>query len=615
MQFSDEKAVFDQEANVQMSSQAPLLSLNNLALTLGTTGKDKQSFDLFMQAQRITDGNIENVFSIATEQQKLAFVKTQNAPYFGTLSLIHRRFSDDQQALRAGLDLVLSRKGIVFDAQARQQEAIAASLDPDVKGLWDQLSGKRANLARLLQNRPEKMSAEAYKASIGGLHGKIGQLEARLTSKSALVAQQLKQRQVTSQELAKHLDQSTLLAEFVKVADYDWKHGKWPGSSRYLVFILNHDGKVQMVDLGDANKLEEAIAPGLAALGDATSSRERQIGAAGDLYARLWQPLAAATQGVKRIVLSPDGLLNLAPFGAMRDKDGKYLIERMTLSYVTSGRDLAKGDVGIRPDSELLLVADPAFGLNVEQMASAVAGQRGQTRSRGFDMSFPRLPGTRREAEKIPALLRGKGKQVMTGKAATEAAVLNAGHPRILHLATHGFFLRDQAALGVSKGQRGISIVATDRPAAALPKGYENPLVRSGLALAGANHAREAGNSMDGLLTALEVSGMNLHGTDLVTLSACETGVGSVQTGEGVFGLRRAFALSGVKNLMMSLWAVSDEITAEQMLEFYRLYGEGQPAPAALRKAQLQTIAQLRQRYGSAAPNLWAPFIMQGKLD
>jgi len=117
----------------------------------------------------------------------------------------------------------------------------------------------------------------------------------------------------------------------------------------------------------------------------------------------------------------------------------------------------------------------------------------------------------------------------------------------------------------------------------------------------------------DGLLTALEVSSMDLHGTDLVTLSACETGRGEVKSGEGVFGLRRAFALAGTKNLVMSLWPVNDDVTARQMQVLYKEYGNGRTPAEALRIAQLATIASLREKYHTASPALWAPFIVQGK--
>ena len=201
---------------------------------------------------------------------------------------------------------------------------------------------------------------------------------------------------------------------------------------------------------------------------------------------------------------------------------------------------------------------------------------------------------------------------VLTGKEATEEKVKKTKSPRILHLATHGFFYKDEE-IAPSNNTRGLSVVnlVPDTGIKKFSKRYENPLVRSGLALAGANHASEATKGEDGILTALEVSGLDLYGTDLVVLSACETGVGEIKNGEGVFGLRRAFALAGAKNLMMSLWPVSDEVTARQMIAFYKNL-QKLPPGKALRQAQLQTIKELKAKYGFAPIALWAPFILQG---
>jgi CHAT domain-containing protein len=141
---------------------------------------------------------------------------------------------------------------------------------------------------------------------------------------------------------------------------------------------------------------------------------------------------------------------------------------------------------------------------------------------------------------------------------------------------------------------------------------YESPLVRSGLALADANQAGIASpDSEDGILTALEIAGMDLSGTELVVLSACDTAVGDVQTGEGVFGLRRAFAVAGSKNLVMSLWKISDDLTAQHMTVFYRNLQSMRPA-AALREMQRIVIHQELSTHGIADPKVWAPFIVQG---
>lgn len=188
----------------------------------------------------------------------------------------------------------------------------------------------------------------------------------------------------------------------------------------------------------------------------------------------------------------------------------------------------------------------------------------------------------------MPRLVPGSpsAKRILTGEQATVAALAATANPRILHLATHGYFLGDDVPTG-------------------------HVLQRSGLAFAGANHAKEFPAGADGLLSAYEVSALDLRATELVVLSACETALGDIRAGEGVFGLRRAFAIAGAGSLMMSLWPVGDEITAQQIGIFYRLWPQ-LGAAEALRRAQLETIKSLKADQGVAPAFLWAPFILQG---
>jgi CHAT domain-containing protein/Tfp pilus assembly protein PilF len=604
------------------------MSLNKLAFFYGIKGRNQKSLDLFQRGLAIEDRVIQNIFTIASEKQKLGFVKTLSGNFNAVLSFIHQKSCNDQEALRMGLNIILSRKGVVFDAQTRQREAMANSLDPEARELWEKLSSNRAYLAKLLQGKPEKMPSEDYRSGIESLQSEIEDLESQLASMSGLVAEELEQRKATTEKVAGRLPKDAVLAEFVRIRDYDWSKGEWGKTTRYLAFILHPDQKIELIDLGDADKLDAEVQTALARLKKHEYTHEaikEQIAAAEKLYSLLWKPLSGnigcelfpsqsrtictgwyCQSG--KVIVSPDGDLNLVPFGALRDPDGKFLAESRTVTYVTSGRDLLRGGAGIEPELDLFLAANPKFDFIAKAEVPGDAGiTRGRFRSAGFSLSFQPLPGTALEAETIPGLLPGEDKSIVKGVEATESSVLNVKRPRTLHLATHGFFLKDQERL--VSDEKGFM---SDR-IPTLPKGYENPLVRSGLAFTGANNAAKAGTSMDGLLTALEISGMDLHGTELVTLSACETGVGEVKAGEGVFGLRRAFALSGTKNLLMSLWSVADEITAEQMITFYRLYGKGESPAEALRNAQLETIAKLREEYdGFAPPSLWAPFILQG---
>lgn len=311
------------------------------------------------------------------------------------------------------------------------------------------------------------------------------------------------------------------------------------------------------------------------------------------------------------------------------------MVEEHRLSYVASGRDVLRFGQQIGEPGEALIVADPDFYLCATEVAAesedAPAGleeilvERGPRRSRDFRAEvapFDRLPSTRDEGQTIAEILRARGVAVRDpwfDREALEEPLKAVRAPLIMHLATHGFFERDQERTP-DEGLRGLSL-SRSREGGFLPPGIENPLLRSGLALAGANalflHREPAPRAEDGILTALDVCGLNLSGTELVTLSACDTGVGEVRRGEGVFGLRRAFHQAGAKTLVMSLWKVADEETQVLMEQFYHSLLAGWLKPDALREAQLAMIRamrekQLRPEYGFAHPFFWAAFICQG---
>jgi CHAT domain-containing protein len=263
-------------------------------------------------------------------------------------------------------------------------------------------------------------------------------------------------------------------------------------------------------------------------------------------------------------LISPDGDLNLVPFEALVDGEGRYLIERYATSYLTSGRDLLRMQVTRAVPSRSVIIADPLFG---EPAADS-------------ELYFAPLSGTATEGRAIKALFPDA--TLLMGTRATKATLARVRAPRILHIASHGFFLK------------------VGEPAAAA----QNPLLRSGLALAGGNVTQR-----DGILTALEASGLDLWGTKLVTLSACDTGVGEIQNQEGVYGLRRAFVLAGAETLVMSLWPVSDYITREAMVGYYARLREGAGRGDALRQAKFEILKRESRRH----PYYWASFIQSGE--
>lgn len=297
-------------------------------------------------------------------------------------------------------------------------------------------------------------------------------------------------------------------------------------------------------------------------------------------------------------------------------------METYQISYLSSGRDI--GDA-FEPDTSnaTYVFADPDFDLPLGDVYTNEGGPVGlgsselygvkSSRSREWKRTkFHRLIGTSEEAAELQRILQLDEEQLFLGRKATEKNLLSLVSPRRLHVATHGFFLKDQEDIqALVWTAPSIDNSHLQRQVA---QGFENPMLRSGLALARANLRMEnrLNDTNDGIVTALEISSMNLHGTDLVVLSACETGLGDVQIGEGVFGLRRAFQLAGAKTIVMSLWKVPDVETVLLMQTFYNKIREGESASKALREASLHLLTERRNQDGAAHPYYWAAFVCFG---
>ncbi len=304
----------------------------------------------------------------------------------------------------------------------------------------------------------------------------------------------------------------------------------------------------------------------------------------------LMRPIRPHLGAATHLFISPEATLHTVPFGALRDESDRYLIQRYTLTYLASGRDLLRPGKPIPARSDALIIADPAFGSPTTTVAAASTVAPAQ---RSVDLSnaeWESLPGTATEARAIHALWPSA--RLLTGREATETALKQVRGPRILHIASHGFFLPDQRDTGND---------------AKAPRARENPLLRSGLVLAGANGLAASGD--DGILTALEAASLDLSGTGLVVLSACETGLGEIQNGEGVYGLRRALSIAGAQSQVISLWKVADDATSDLMVELYRRLQAGTGRSAALRAAQLKLLADRN----TAHPFFWAGFIASGE--
>jgi CHAT domain-containing protein len=297
------------------------------------------------------------------------------------------------------------------------------------------------------------------------------------------------------------------------------------------------------------------------------------------------------------------------PFGALIDRDGRYRLERIDFTYLTSSRELARSWKPSAVSAAALVIGAPDFSAepsgteaNPGEAVAAVNDPavllnptvRGR-RSRDFSSTkFEPLPSAEVELQEVAAAL---GVTPVLGAAASESALKAAHSPRILHIATHAFFLEDLPRAGASPSKR----AGLQRPAA-----QENPLLRAGLVLSGAN--RRGADAEDGILTGLEAASLDLAGTQLLVLSACDTGLGELRNGDGIYGLRRAFALAGVRSQITSLWQVNDQATRFLMVQYYRYLSRGMGRGEALRKVQLA----MARDPSLASPYYWGAFLLAG---
>ena len=592
-------------------------ALSSLSICYAAQGRHPDALALMERAQGIERRQIEQILGFASEKDQTQFISNREGNILIYFSLIHQRFLNNQKAIRNALDVWLARKGILLEAQKRVKDVLAGEDNTKARAIFADLTRARQELAKLVLGGQGKEGPEAYQKRITELTNQKETLEGQLSRLSQAFAQQKKTRIATSSAVASALPKGTVLVDMARIPDYDFKTGKW-GTSRYLAFVLTpgKSADVSLVDLGDADNIDQKVAAFKKSLGNSNTPPDVLAKQSNDLYKIIFAPLTSATGDSKQIFLSPDGSLNLIPFEVLQDDQGRYLTETHTFYYVSAGRDIAGYGMIKEKGQKAILMGDPDFNLAAGKTAQDKEKKVALSRSMK-GINFSRLTGTKKEVEAIAAILGSSASLTYTGKAAKESVLTQGKSPRILHLATHGFFLTDQDwSAMVGQQSRGVKIVGKDKAIAKKPTSIENPFLRAGLALAGANNSLAQEGATEGILTAEKILGLNLRGTDMVVLSACETGMGDVKNGEGIYGLRRAFTQAGAKSLVMSMWEVPDVETKELMVNFYKNLQSGKINRAeALRQAALKQRQTVKARYGKDNPYYWAAFVFLGEAE
>ena len=602
-------------------------TMQQLIIAYVAQGDINKALQYAIESLHIENLSIPILFSMGSLTERIDFNQNLNSSLSLFLSLVLAYFSNSNSVMADAADLVMKRKGITTEALMEWQRSIVIKNQSLKEGLKE------------LNELNSRISEETLEVTLNALFGKDQVLSQNHLNDLKLEREQIETRLVRSipelrlkkllrermiQRIVTSLPNSSALIEFVLFDYFNFSRPPNPDLKRWLgrhyaAVIITHED-LKIIDLGNADNIDTLVnelrnsvisvpdnrgikrinlhhaipmimsatgARNLVEQNSKTSSKKDSSG--GSILSNLvFQPLKSLIKNKKRIFISPDGELNKLPFEILPVTGSRrFLIDDYTVSYLSSGRDLLRFELNKdRTTSEPIIAADPDYNF----------GRQDQSRQ-SFE-PFEPLSGTKEEAILISKILQT---EPLLGSSVLERTIKNCKSPKILHIATHGFFFPNQ----LSNLQ---NLNAKDK------RLFDNPMVRSGLALAGANtrlsEIRLPEEAEDGLLTAEDVCLMDLSNTELAVLSACETALGDIQVGEGVFGLRRAFMLAGARTLVMSMWKIPDKETVELMTDFYT-------AAIINKKSKIDALreAQLKMKNKYHDPYYWGAFIMQGNTE
>jgi CHAT domain-containing protein len=595
--------------------------LERLAAVYDEAGDYRAAEPLYRRSLDISDKALADMLTIGSERNKAAVVANLEDPIPMLLSF-QRRAGDQLPAARAlAFEAVARRKGRVLDQVHDWGQSLRKSPDAAIRTRFNQreamlecqasltialgyrdlrpslvgtcalpgteLEGRYERLLHDLRTNWTAASSRQALQAVETLKQRIDTLEAALSREIPQFASAI--RPVRLEDIRARLQSDELLVEFAVYSD----RGAKP---RYGAFLLGYTGALQWTDLGPAAPINQSVQDLIAAANDwslslslnekrAAASAEQTAQEALRLLSERMKPVIAALgsrKDVARLRVASDGMLNLLPFAALSDGHGRFLIERFAISYISASRDLASPPASSAAVGPMIIALSPGAGTRV---AGAFRADR-----------MERLEGAEIEARNIQkwvpkARLLGEGQ-------ATEQRVKQLHRPALLHIIGHGIVRGNEDCL-VPLSNPACELAGVDPAARAMSL--------SAIVLEEA-YGRGGDSQQDGLLTALELQTVDLQGSEMLILSQCRMADGVPSSGEGVFGMRRAAAIAGVKTFVAPLWKIADSTQQALMDRFYKELSGGKGRAEALRLAQLQLLRSAR----TSSVLQWAPVILSG---
>ena len=526
--------------------------------------------------------SFQELYSTSDERVRRLFLITISN-FQGVALSFAKKFPKDEYA-RYAANVILKWKQVYAGESAFQRRLLGMGNDP----LEQRMASLEKEFTRQAYHpKPDDNFAETQKklnAARKEMRKKAGKIKSKIEASTAHLDQ-----------IMGHLPGKSGLIEFRQYQQADFKTGKLT-KRRFAAYLLLSDieaeKQIYFADIGDAEEIKKIF--------------ENPKDRAKKMYGRLFGAFGGPLKKVEKLYIAPDGFLSLIPFASLIMPNGKYMVERFQINRLLTGRDLLDSPPE-KPDSRLIAMGGIDYG-TFESNNPALKTEAARLNRRAANElkeGMAPLPNSWREAyliRKLYELNRKDGKAFFyTDDQATEHVLATMTEPpEILHLSTHGFYLENPRSATESEWLS------------------EEPLLFSGLALAGANrglNGKVDKNGDDGMLYSLEALSLNLRGTQLVSLSACDTGKGAVDYSEGVYGLVRAFRTAGARSVLMTLSPVNDESAKDFMVEFYDTWLSSTPpiTPGeALHKTRLHFIHHpTRRKYRD--PNVWSPYVIVGR--
>lgn len=592
-------AIADLKASENIDNELLLVSLSNLALLSMEIDSVNLAISLFSEINEKIIELLSKNLPLLSEKEKIIFMERVNYRMNVFNSFVVKEFEkhpalidelyNNQLFVKSKiLDLILCGK--LFTVENKHEGLFA---------LWKQYVNDREKLMYYYQ------TGYSNESETKKLENIINTLEKELNKSSIIFTET--QKKLKWIDIHKQLSDTEAVVEMVS---FNYYHKDWTDSIYYAALILTQETKdhPKLVFLKNGNNLDSTSFMHYQQYLTNPKQREDKDW---ESYQNYWAAIDYAIGDKKIVYVSPDGVYNKINIETLITPDGKYLSDKKEIRIINSSRELLqpKDSVKIKLQNALL-VGNPNFNNTATDTIDALAYQINSndislytTRSLEKADISP-LPATEKEITTISNLLKHYKYTTTTliGNDAQESEIKKAKSPSIIHIATHGYFDQD---LKNPFNEKSIGTNA-DRVT-------ENPMLRSGLLLAGSAQTIKGKfnpkkGTENGILTAYEVQNMNLENTELVVLSACETGLGEIQNGEGVYGLQRAFRIAGAKTIIMSLWKVDDEATQLLMTTFYEKWLSGKTKREAFKDAQNVLKNSLRYNH----PYYWGAFVMIG---